>query len=184
MHNFYQRANAVFAYALSVSFAVAAVVTVLTPLLLIDFPAASMAGISISVPSSNLAFGRYDPHFNVKNRQEYGFINAELNADLSPLFNWNTKQLFLALVMTYSTDGYPVNEITIWDDIIFTPKQARFRQFDLENKYAITDIDARTFRGKNASLHLEWEVVPHFGMLQVMKSDKFPFTFPDKLNKE
>jgi len=37
---------------------------------------------------------------------EYAFLNFDLDADLSSLFNWNTKQVFAYLVADYKTAKY------------------------------------------------------------------------------
>jgi signal peptidase complex subunit 3 len=39
-----------------------------------------------------------------KKRNDIGFLNFDLQADLEPLFNWNVKQLFLYLTAEYETD--------------------------------------------------------------------------------
>lgn len=64
------------------------------------------------------------PHYYSSKREEYATIRFDLDADLSPLFNWNTKQLFV-----YVTVNYPTNTLTdaegsesvIWDLIIPAP---------------------------------------------------------------
>jgi signal peptidase complex subunit 3 len=38
-----------------------------------------------------------------KKKNDLGFFNFDLEADLAPLFNWNVKQLFLYLTAEYET---------------------------------------------------------------------------------
>lgn len=38
-----------------------------------------------------------------KKKNDIGFFNFDLDADLEPLFNWNVKQLFLYLTAEYTT---------------------------------------------------------------------------------
>ncbi len=40
---------------------------------------------------------------NAKKRNDIGFLNFDLNADLEYLFNWNVKQLFLYLTAEYES---------------------------------------------------------------------------------
>ena len=68
------------------------------------------------------------PHYYSTKREEYAQIKFDLSADLSSLFNWNTKQLFVYVLATYPvTDkkGNVVasepNEAIIWDTIIPAP---------------------------------------------------------------
>ena len=47
-----------------------------------------------------------------------GFLTFDLKADLTPLFNWNVKQLFLYLTAEYETQANVVNQVVLWDKII------------------------------------------------------------------
>lgn len=38
-----------------------------------------------------------------KKKNDLGFFNFDLNTDLTPLFNWNVKMLFLYLTAEYET---------------------------------------------------------------------------------
>ena len=40
---------------------------------------------------------------NGKKKNDLGFLNFDLETDLTPLFNWNVKQLFLYLTAEYKT---------------------------------------------------------------------------------
>lgn len=53
------------------------------------------------------AKGQYD-HFarNGGPNGEYAFIQTKIDADLTPLWNWNTKQLYVNLVAEYATANY------------------------------------------------------------------------------
>jgi hypothetical protein len=43
-----------------------------------------------------------------REKNDLGFLTFDLQADLTPLFNWNVKQLFLYLTAEYTT---PANEV-------------------------------------------------------------------------
>lgn len=63
------------------------------------------------------------PHYYSTKREEYAQIRFDLDADLSPLFNWNTKQLFVYVYATYSSSDNAntqtrASEAIIWDSII------------------------------------------------------------------
>jgi len=45
-------------------------------------------------------------------------MHFDLNADLTPVFNWNVKQLFVYLVAEYKTKNNQVNQVFI-DLLIF-----------------------------------------------------------------
>lgn len=158
------------AYSITVSLTVAIVVSALTPLLLTRFPEANLNAISVEVDQVSLAFGRHDPHFRVAQKKEYAFIDSIVNADFSPLFHWNTKQLYLGLVLSFDNNNYKHNNIVIWDDILEDKSDGIFNNMRIQNKYAVTDIDSRGFRNLNATLSFNWEIVPYFGLLEYGKS--------------
>jgi signal peptidase complex subunit 3 len=66
------------------------------------------------------------PHYYSTKKEEYAHIRFSLSADLSSLFTWNTKQVFV-----YVSASWPdakaenktqlVNEAVIWDTIITSP---------------------------------------------------------------
>lgn len=63
------------------------------------------------------------PHYYSSKKEEYAIIKFSLEADLSSLFTWNTKQVFV-----YITADWPAvaganatNSAVIWDTIITNP---------------------------------------------------------------
>ena len=46
-----------------------------------------------------------------KEKNDLGFLTFDLQADLSPLFNWNVKQLFLYLTAEYETPNNKLNQV-------------------------------------------------------------------------
>lgn len=70
-------------------------------------------------PRSYRVKGR--PHYYSTKREEYAHVTFDLDADLSSLFNWNTKQVFLYITATYpssTSSSAPASEAVIWDAII------------------------------------------------------------------
>jgi signal peptidase complex subunit 3 len=74
------------------------------------------------------------PHYYSKKEEQYAVIRFSLDADLSSLFTWNTKQVFVYVTAVWpSTNashgsgdleagvGQAVNEAVIWDTIIMSP---------------------------------------------------------------
>jgi signal peptidase complex subunit 3 len=95
---------------------------------------------------------------------EFAFINFDLDADLSSLFNWNTKQVFAYLVAEYSTPKYGSNAVTLWDRIINTPEEADLQLYSASQKYRFNEITGN-FRHVNATYALRWNVVPWVGLM-------------------
>jgi len=70
------------------------------------------------------------PHYYSSKKEEYAIIKFSLDADLSTLFTWNTKQLFVYITAEWpSTTSYgatitsnaTTNQAVIWDSIITSP---------------------------------------------------------------
>jgi len=99
------------------------------------------------------------PHYYSPKREEYAHIRFDLDADLSPLFNWNTKQVFVYLSAVYPAQeqeqtgpgeddgkgslplpgGRPgMNKAVIWDTIVPAPA----------TKWSFANVKARYFPTK------------------------------------
>ena len=63
------------------------------------------------------------PHYYSSKKEEYAHIKFSLSADLSSLFTWNTKQVFVYVSATWPDvhGGNATNEAVIWDTIITNP---------------------------------------------------------------
>ena len=47
-----------------------------------------------------------------KEKQDLGYLTFDLQADLTPLFNWNAKQLFVFLAAEYETVDNKLNQVS------------------------------------------------------------------------
>ncbi|CAG7964059.1 unnamed protein product [Penicillium nalgiovense] len=116
MHSSLNRIQSVFGFFTTV----ALVVSALAAVSVLFFPA-DEANASVQLKNVQVVKGR--PHYYSTKREEYAQLRFDLDADLSPLFNWNTKQLFVYVYATYSSSDVPdsqvrVSESIIWDTII------------------------------------------------------------------
>ncbi|CAK3838675.1 related to SPC3-signal peptidase subunit [Lecanosticta acicola] len=113
MHSSLVRIQNVFGFFTSVAFTVAAVIAV-SVVLSPQTPEASLELKNVKV-----AKGR--PHYYSTKREEYAHVTFNLDTDLTSLFNWNTKQIFLYITASYpskSPSTIPPSEAVIWDAII------------------------------------------------------------------
>ena len=123
MHNTLARAQNAFGFFTSCAFTLAFIIAVLS-VVPITGPSASP---SASISSRNVQVVKGRPHYDSTTREEYAHIRFDLNADLSPLFTWNTKQLFVYVTANYPSGpvGGPSageSEAVIWDIIIPAPE--------------------------------------------------------------
>ncbi|CAN9138246.1 unnamed protein product [Alternaria alternata] len=112
MHSTLVRLQNVFGFFTTVAFTVASVIA------LSSFISPQNPSASISLQNVQLVMGR--PHYYSPKREEYAHIKFDLNADLSSLFNWNTKQVFVYLKAVYPSTraSEPPSEAIIWDAIL------------------------------------------------------------------
>ncbi|OGE57125.1 hypothetical protein PENARI_c002G08325 [Penicillium arizonense] len=116
MHSSLNRVQSVFGFFTTVALVVSALAAVSVLL----FPA-DAATASVQLKNVQVVKGR--PHYYSTKREEYAQLRFDLDADLSPLFNWNTKQLFVYVYASYSSSDKPNSQVRnseaiIWDTII------------------------------------------------------------------
>ncbi|GAB1314379.1 Signal peptidase complex subunit [Madurella fahalii] len=77
--------------------------------------------------TTNLQVVRGRPHYYSSKKEEYAIIKFSLDADLSSLFTWNTKQIFVYVTAEWPSAGgtgsgqNATNQAVIWDSIITAP---------------------------------------------------------------
>ncbi|BGP19780.1 hypothetical protein JCM10213_006442 [Rhodosporidiobolus nylandii] len=144
------------------------------------FIPANLKPASLEISHLNVLLGRSQNYWGRQDRKEreFAFLKFDLQADLSPLFNWNTKQVFVYLTADYSTKAYPANSVVVWDRIVRTPRHARLNVQDGKNKYEFKEI-GDSFRNTSATFSLHYQVQPYVGVLtggEVVRTE--PVAFP------
>lgn len=135
------------------------------------------------------------PHYYSTKKEEYASIRFSLDADLSSLFTWNTKELFLYVTASWPEPGSSsnfTNRAVIYDQIITSPssdhlanlgpatkkkllKSAAGKTIDpsrgiikLKNqkpKYQITHPSGRIAEARDLRLEVHYNVQPWVGIL-------------------
>lgn len=106
-------------------------------------------------------------------------LNFDLQADLTPLFNWNTKQVFVYLTAEYpGKSPGSSNKVTYWDRIITKKEDAILKLSNVKSKYSVWDVE-KSFRQRDAIVKLEWNIQPWIGPLIFGETDAATaFKFP------
>lgn len=100
--------------------------------------------------------------------------------DLSSVFNWNVKQIFVYVIAEYESEKNAKNQVVIWDKIVQTKDVAAKLQFQDEGvEYFLSD-QYDQLRGANVTLRLEWDVMPVCGRLFVYSEGRSSFVLPSK----
>lgn len=107
------------------------------------------------------------------------FNGFNFQTDLSSLFNWNVKQLFLYLTAEYKTEANELNQVVLWDKIILRGENAVLDFKNMNTKYYFWDDGNGLRAHKNVTLTLSWNIIPNAGLLPTLfglgaHSFKFP----------
>ncbi|CAG8441683.1 3126_t:CDS:10 [Ambispora leptoticha] len=170
MYSLAQRANSIFAFAMTVIFGLLGAIAFVSPYL----PSSPTA--SINIQDMQVWIYDYGGSWH-----EFAFVNMDIDADLTSLFNWNTKQLFVTVVAEYESETHDVNQIVLWDSVIRSKEDANITLKQLQNKYNFHDISP-SFSGLNATYSLHWDIMPHVGGLkngQVKAVTEIKFPAPE-----
>ncbi|KAI8581299.1 hypothetical protein K450DRAFT_232391 [Umbelopsis ramanniana AG] len=176
MHNLQQRLSATFSFAVSALFTVLGVVAAISWV-----TGYGTAATKVNVRDIRVIQSRYGPDYFDYGRKtsEFGMLKFDIDADLTPLFNWNTKQVFVTVVAEYETKTHNKNQVVVWDKIIRDKDSAKINLRKVSNKYALIDFSQK-WRNQVANLSVHWDVTPHVGILQNGRGDtsSVKFTFP------
>lgn len=74
-----------------------------------------------------------------REKKDLGFLTFDLQADLTSLFNWNVKELFLYLTAEYKTVDNQLNQVVLWDKIILRGENALLDYKNMNTKYYFWD---------------------------------------------
>ncbi|KAJ5182982.1 Signal peptidase 22kDa subunit [Penicillium capsulatum] len=123
MHSSLNRVQSVFGFFTTVALVVAGVAALSVLLFPTEDITASvqLKNVQVYVSMPQQVKGR--PHYYSTKREEYAQLRFDLDADLTPLFHWNTKQIFVYVYAAYSSSDHAEptardSEIVIWDSII------------------------------------------------------------------
>ncbi|KAI5950997.1 SPC3 [Candida jiufengensis] len=129
---------------------------------------------------------KYSFQYGSVNRKpkENNKITFDLDTDLTKLFNWNTKQIFIYLTAEYPGKSQgSSNKVTFWDKIITNKEDAILKLKNQRSKYSVWDVE-KGFRGRNATVKLEWNIQPHIGPLIFGETSGIgSFEFPNVASK-
>ncbi|VVC91710.1 signal peptidase complex subunit 3 [Leptidea sinapis] len=114
-----------------------------------------------------------------REKNDLGYLTFDLKTDLSSLFNWNVKQLFLYLTAEYITPANELNQVVLWDKIILRGENAILDFKNMNIKYYFWD-DGNGLKGhNNVTLTLSWNIIPNAGLLpNIGAIGQHSFKFP------
>jgi len=173
MNTFLSRANAIFAFTLSVLAALTFACFLST--LFLDYRT------DVAIKTGRVLVKHVSDYAVSKDKNDLGFITFDITADLRPLFNWNTKQLFVYLTAEYTTTTNKLNQVVLWDKIILRGEDAVLNLKDFNTKYYFWDDGSELKGHENVTLYLSWNVIPNAGSLPFIEGlGLYSFKFPNE----
>ncbi|GMR32586.1 hypothetical protein PMAYCL1PPCAC_02781 [Pristionchus mayeri] len=163
MHSLYARANAIFAFMLWVLSAVTFACFLST--LFLNY------NTNFHLDVSNVKLRRVNDYASESGVADLAAFDFSLKADVSSLFNWNVKQLFVYLVAEYATEKNPVNQVVIWDRILHRNTRVVIDERIGTPKYHLMDDGTSLKDHKNVTFVLRYNVVPNAGYLRLAQAE-------------
>uniref|UniRef100_A0AC35TZX8 Signal peptidase complex subunit 3 n=1 Tax=Rhabditophanes sp. KR3021 TaxID=114890 RepID=A0AC35TZX8_9BILA len=157
MYNIWARINNIFAFTTSV-LAVATFAAFLSSYLQVHTATAVISADNVRVKSVP-----YDANGGAMS--DYAHMNLNIEADLTPLFNWNVKELFVYLVANYKTKKNAVNQVVLWDQVVLRNDRVVINEKALNPKYYFIDEGRHLLSHPNVTLTLNWETIPNSGFM-------------------
>ncbi len=96
-------------------------------------------------------------------------FNFDLAVDLSTENHWNLNQIYLFVVASYETKRNEKNEVVVYDRILRTPEEFKFKLQNINVKYPLRDEHKGTLAGREVTLSIRYQVMPIFGLLRVIE---------------
>ena len=101
-------------------------------------------------------------------RNDVANLVFDLEFDTGPIWNWNTKQLFLYVVAEYQTEKNDINRVVIWDKIILKKdiekaKSTVVKYKNVKNKYYFFDDGAGLLNNQEVKFYLSYNVIANNG---------------------
>ena len=111
---------------------------------------------------------------------DLGLVSLNLNTNLTELFDWNVKQLFLFLTAEYRTKENELNQVVLWDKIVERDDNYIIHITRMPPKYYFWDDGNGLLANNNVTLTLSYNVVPNSGLLlNYVARGKSVLQFPD-----
>lgn len=119
--------------------------------------------------------------FNNRRLIDRTVIFVEGQADFTPCFSWNTKQLFVFVVLEYTTKRMKRNQMTIYDHII-EKKTDGILEFPRVAEYYLDDIQSDSLKGTEVTMKLMYHTMTYSGYAPIreVESARTTFTLQDE----
>lgn len=120
-------------------------------------------------PGTQANPGRLHSDYYSKETTRVARVSFDVDADLRPLFAYNTKLLFVSVLVEFASEKYPVNQCVIYDQIVSDKRDAHLVFTNKRSEYLVYDL-ADALPGSVANMTLQYQVVPWVGWMTTYRS--------------
>lgn len=106
-------------------------------------------------------------------------LSFDLKADLTPVWHWNTHQVFVFVVAEYTTDDDRLHQVVIWDRILTSKDKLKLKETNEFVKYPLLSRGP-DLRGRKIALKLMWDHMPITGSMYFEHKGNNTFKLPSK----
>ncbi|MCP9258896.1 putative signal peptidase complex subunit 3 [Dirofilaria immitis] len=150
MHTVWARANAIFAFMLSVLSALTFCVFLSTVWLPNSAP--------VTLSANNVRVKNFVDYASEGSRSDVVMAELNIKVDVAPIFNWN---------------------IVLWDKILRRGEWSMIHEESITPKYYFMDDGTNLLNHKNVTLVMRWNVVPNAGYLAMAQGEgQYRIEFP------
>lgn len=103
--------------------------------------------------------------FRSNQGNDEALLGLAINADLNPLFSWNTKEVFVFVSAEYRTKTNHINQVSLWDRIINFGEDPIIHLPYVRSKYKLVD-QGHHLRGSSINVTLHWNTIPFTGRMR------------------
>ena len=119
--------------------------------------------------------------------REKAVLQFDFDLDLSTLFDWNCKQVFVFFEAAYTAAGRPSNRIIVWDHVIYSKEEAKHVKGQGSfSEYEMDDI-SHGLKGANVTFKLGVDTMPILGLVgkryQLQYANTSNFLMPSTYGK-
>ncbi|MES1915028.1 MAG: hypothetical protein MHM6MM_007032 [Cercozoa sp. M6MM] len=102
---------------------------------------------------------------NRRHKADVAELRFDLDVDLTPLFDWTTKQVFVFLVAEYEANDQE-QRVVVWDKIVQRNEDYHLQLRQQRGKYPLVDWH-KDLRDQDVRFRIGWDIHPTAGSLAV-----------------
>ncbi|VWU48528.1 signal peptidase complex subunit 3, putative [Hepatocystis sp. ex Piliocolobus tephrosceles] len=169
MDSFINRINVIF-YSMTICFVILCVVNYGTSFYLFN-----EKDVSTNIKVRNVKRFVYNKYINA----DEAVFTLDLSYDMRHAFNWNLKQLFVYVLVTYKTPIKSINEVIIQDYIIENKNDAKKTYKNIIPKYSLKDY-SNGLKNNTIQLQVCYKYMPIIGLARSYEGAKITYKLPDE----